>query len=142
MIFFPSFPLAKRGNHFHLTQRHIALHFTTVLLSFLQATAITNLVHCLTLTAEQEERRVKEAFIVEEEQTAAESLRLSCEVERISVEEAYTCEEEKTLSEQAGEMESAIAVQAGSAMDKKASIEAQKGVKTVLFLAGHHALHS
>lgn len=81
----------------------------------------------LTLTAEQEARRIKEAFILEEEQTAAEAQRLSCEVERISVEEAYTCEEERTLSEQAGEMESAIAVQAGSAMDKKTSIEAQRG---------------
>jgi hypothetical protein len=84
-------------------------------------------VRSLTLTAEQEARRVKEAFILEEEQTAAEAQRLSCEVERISVEEAYTCEEERTLSEQAGEMESAIAVQAGSAMDKKTSIEAQRG---------------
>ena len=89
--------------------------------------AITNLVHSLTVTAEQEERRVKEAFLFEEEQTAAEALRLSCEGERISVEEAYTCEEEKTLSEQAGEMESAIAVQAGSAVDKKTIIEAQRG---------------
>lgn len=111
----------------------------------------------LTLTAEQEARRVKEAFILEEEQTAAEAQRLSCEVERISVEEAYTCEEERTLSEQAGEMESAIAVQAGSAMDKKTSIEAQRGdryrdrgmdvmqihcpVKTISFMTAYDTPH-
>lgn len=88
----------------------------------------------LCYTVEEEKYQAAKKEGAEDESLAREAERLSGERDRIFIEESYTAEEEKILSEQAGEMELAIAAQAGSAIERKDSVAALKG-------AGLHCMH-
>lgn len=81
----------------------------------------------LCYAVEEEKYQAAKKERLEDDSLAREAERLKGERDRISVEEAYTAEEEKILSEQTGEMEMAIAAQAGSAIERRDSVKALKG---------------
>lgn len=89
----------------------------------------------LCYTVEEEKYQSAKKVKLEDENLSRETERLSGERDRIFIEESYTAEEEKILSEQAGEMEVAIAAQAGSAIERRDSVKALKG--TALLLCYH-----
>jgi hypothetical protein len=93
-----------------------------------QAKSISDLVSALCYAVEEEKYQAAKKERLEVEGLAREAERLRGERDRISMEESYTAEEEKILSEQAGEMELAIAAQAGSAIERRDSVKALKGV--------------
>jgi hypothetical protein len=92
-----------------------------------QAKFISDLVSALCYAVEEEKYQAAKKDRIEDEGLAREAERLRGERDRISIEESYTAEEEKILSEQAGEMELAIAAQAGSAIERRNSVKALKG---------------
>jgi hypothetical protein len=92
-----------------------------------QAKSISDLVSALCYAVEEEKYQAAKKERLEDEGLAREAERLRGERDRISIEESYTAEEEKILSEQAGEMELAIAAQAGSAVERRDSVKALKG---------------